>query len=664
MAPFTDTQHMFANIGDGTYTHSGIMAIRQAVAAKARITYKILFNDAVAMTGGQPAEGGFPVTAIAAQVAAEGISRIALVADDEDRLPPPSALPAGTTRHTREALDAVQRDLREYDGVSVLIYDQVCATEKRRRRKRGKMPQATQSVVINEQVCENCGDCSVQSGCIAIEPVETALGRKRRINPTSCNVDLSCLKGFCPSFVTVAGPPSAPDADPHWQGREDELSAGLPLPTLPTTARPWRALFAGIGGGGVITSGAVLAMAAHIEGKAVRTLDYTGLAQKNGTVVAHVQIADDEQALDVVRVPIGTADVMIAADLAVAAGPGVLERNAATAAVIGNLDLAATAAFKHDANLSIDAVLHRRAIERATSAGTSAYLHAVRLAEHLFGNAQAMNTMLLGLAWQRGLVPVGEAAILRAIELNGAAVTLNRRAFLWGRILAERPGLEDEILVHTLESPPAELDALIDARAAALGAYQNAALAARYRMLVNEVIARETDVLGATGSLSRAAAEGLYRVLAYKDEYEVARLHSAATYGDKPVFHLSPPLVTRIDPATGRRRKIALPGWLALPLFRVLRHGKILRGTALDLFGRQHERRMERALIEQYIGDLRAALAALNRDTLDTAIEIAALPDMIRGYGPVKDANRAKAEEKRRVLLAALAATPMPVAAE
>jgi indolepyruvate ferredoxin oxidoreductase len=288
----------------------------------------------------------------------------------------------------------------------------------------------------------------------------------------------------------------------------------------------------------------------------------------------------------------------------------------------------------------------------------------VRLAEHLFGNAQAMNTMLLGLAWQRGLVPVGEAAILRAIELNGAAVSLNRRAFLWGRILAERPGLEDEILVHTLESPPAELDALIDARAAALGAYQNAALAARYRMLVNEVIARETEVLGATGSLSRAAAEGLYRVMAYKDEYEVARLHSAATYGDKPVFHLSPPLVTRIDPATGRRRKIALPGWLALPLFRVLRHGKILRGTALDLFGRQHERRMERALIEQYIDDLRAALAALRRDTLDAAIEIAALPDMIRGYGPVKDANRAKAEEKRRVLLAALAATPMPVAAE
>ena len=548
---------------------------------------------------------------------------------------------------------AVQRELREYDGVSVLIYDQVCATEKRRRRKRGKLAQPAQSVVINEQVCENCGDCSVQSSCIAIEPVETSLGRKRRINPTSCNVDLSCLKGFCPSFVTVAGPPSAPDADPHWQAREGEFAADLKQPVIPATTKPWRALFAGIGGGGIVTSGAILAMAAHLEGKVVRTLDFTGLAQKNGTVVAHVQIADDETALDVVRIPLGTADVMIAADLAVGVGPGVLERNASTAAVIGNLDLAATAAFKHDANLLIDAVLHRRTIERATDAAASVYLHAVRLAEHLFGNAQAMNTMLLGLAWQRGLIPVGEAAILRSIELNGAAVSLNRRAFLWGRILAESPALEDEILVHTLEAPPATLDALIEARAAALVAYQNAALANRYRALVNEVVARETQVLGEPGRLSRAAAEGLYRVMAYKDEYEVARLHAAATYGEKPGFHLSPPLITGLDPATGRRRKIALPGWVALPLFRVLRHGKRLRGTALDLFGRQQERRVERALIEQYVGDLRAALAALRPDTLDVAVAIAQLPDMIRGFGPVKDANRVKAEEQRRRAAAA-----------
>ena len=377
-----------------------------------------------------------------------------------------------------------------------------------------------------------------------------------------------------------------------------------------------------------------------------------------------MQIADEELALDVVRIPLGTADVMIAADLAVAAGPGVLERNAKSAAVIGNLDLAATAAFKHDANLPIDAVLHRRTIERATDATTSVYLHAVRLAERLFGNAQAMNTLLLGLAWQRGLVPVGQAAILRAIELNGAAVAMNRRAFLWGRILAERPELADEILVHTLEAPPATLDALIEARAAALVTYQNAGLAARYRGLVNEVVAREAQVFGAPGRLSRAAAEGLYRVMAYKDEYEVARLHAAATYGEKPVFHLSPPLPVGIDPATGRRRKIAVPGWLALPLFRVLRHGKHLRGTAFDLFGRQHERRMERALIEQYVGDLRSALAALRPDTLDVAVAIAQLPDMIRGFGPVKEANRMKAAEQRRALLPRLADSAVPVAAE
>ncbi|MGE0420366.1 MAG: indolepyruvate ferredoxin oxidoreductase family protein, partial [Acetobacteraceae bacterium] len=453
LANFTDVKHMFANIGDGTYQHSGILAIRQAAAANTRMTYKLLFNDAVAMTGGQPAEGGPTVPMLAAQVAAEGIKRIAIVADDAERLPSVASLPPGVTLHTREQLDAVQRELRDYDGTSVLIYDQVCATEKRRRRKRGSMPQSTRHVVINEAVCENCGDCSTQSGCIAIEPVETPLGRKRRINPTSCNVDLSCLKGFCPSFVTLDGPPTAPDVDTHWQAREAELASALPVPALP--AKPvWRGLFAGIGGGGIVTAGAILAMAGHLEGKAVKTLDFTGLAQKNGAVVAHVQIADDEAALDVVRIPLGMADLMLAADLAVGCQPGVLERNARTGAVIGNLDLAANADFKRDGTLSIDALMHRRTIEKVTDASRSVWLHGVRLAERLFGNAQAMNTMLLGLAWQRGLVPVGEGAILRAIALNGAAVGLNKRAFLWGRILAEKPELADEILSGVVAPPP------------------------------------------------------------------------------------------------------------------------------------------------------------------------------------------------------------------
>ncbi len=650
LSSFTDVKHMFANLGDGTYQHSGSLAIRQAVAAKTRITYKLLFNDAVAMTGGQPTEGQPTVPMIAAQLAAEGVRRIAVVADEEDRLPPASALPPGVTRHTREELDAVQKSLRDFEGPSVLIYDQVCATEKRRRRKRGSMVQPARHVVINESVCENCGDCSVQSACIAIEPVETELGRKRRINPTSCNVDLSCLKGFCPSFVTQAGPPAAPSADSQWQVREGELAASLPLPVVPVPT-VWRGLFAGIGGGGIVTSGAILAMAAHLEGRAVKTLDFTGLAQKNGAVVAHVQIALEESALDVVRIPLGTADLMVAADLAVGCQAGVLERNARTAAVIGNLDLAATADFKRNAALSIDAMLHRRTIEKVTDGARSVWLHGVQLAERLFGNAQAMNTMLLGMAWQRALVPVGEAAILRAIELNGAAVKLNKRAFLWGRILADQPGLMKQILQGVIDGPPADLDTLIAHRAEALTAYQSPSYADRYRALVRDVVAGETAVAGASGRLSRAVAENLYRVMAYKDEYEVARLHASATYGEKPAFHMSPPLITGIDKATGRRRKIAIPGSVALPLFRVLRLGKAIRGTVFDLFGYQAERRQERALIDQYVGDVRMLLASLTRDNLDTAVALAELPDQIRGFGPVKDTNREKAAIRRTELL-------------
>jgi indolepyruvate ferredoxin oxidoreductase len=660
LSSFTGVKHMFANLGDGTYQHSGSMAIRQAVASKTRITYKLLFNDAVAMTGGQPTEGAPTVPSIAAQLAAEGVKRIAVVADEEDRLPPASALPPGVTRHTRDELDAVQTSLRDFEGPSVLIYDQVCATEKRRRRKRGSMAQPVRHVIINEAVCENCGDCSTQSGCIAIEPVETELGRKRRINPTSCNVDLSCLKGFCPSFVTQAGPPAAPDADTQWQAREGELAAALTLPVVPVPA-VWRGLFAGIGGGGIVTSGAILAMAAHLEGRAVKTLDFTGLAQKNGAVVAHVQIAANEAALDVVRIPLGTADLMLAADLAVACQAGVLERNAKTSVVIGNMDLAATAEFKRNATLSIDAALHRRTIEKVTDSSRSIWLHGVGLAERLFGNAQAMNTMLLGMAWQRGLVPVGEAAILRAIELNGAAVKLNKCAFLWGRILADQPGLMKQILQGMTEGPPAGLDALIAHRAAELTAYQSKRYAARFQRLVGDVVARETAVMGTPGRLSRAAAEGLYRVMAYKDEYEVARLHAAATYGEKPEFHMSPPLITGMDKATGRRRKIAIPGALALPLFRVLRHGKAVRGSILDPFGYQAERRHERALIDQYISDIRTVLAGLSPANLPVAVKLAELPDQIRGFGPVKDVNRTKAQLRRQQLLEELS-RPVPVA--
>jgi indolepyruvate ferredoxin oxidoreductase len=660
MAPYTEMAHIFANLGDGTYTHSGILAIRQAIAAKARMTYKILYNDAVAMTGGQPAEGAFSIAAIAAQVAAEGVARIAIVADDRARLPPAGEFPKHATLHAREALDEVQRNLRDYDGVSVLIYDQVCATEKRRRRKRGTMARPARAVVINEAVCENCGDCTVQSDCIAIEPVRTPLGRKRRINPTSCNTDLSCLKGFCPSFVTIADGP-APGADSRWQAREAELAAGLP-PPVPPRIGTWRGLFAGIGGGGIVTAGALVAMAAHLEGRHVSTLDFTGLAQKNGAVVSHVRIGEPADA-DVVRIPLGTADLMLAADLAVAASAGVLERCAAAAAVIGNLDLAATADFKRDPWQNIDAGLHRHAIAKVADANASVYLHAVRLAEQIFGNAQAMNTLLLGIAWQRGLLPVGEAALLRAIELNGTSVALNRRAFVWGRILAENPGLEREILGAAADQPET-IEALVDARAAALTAYQNASYATLYRERVTRAAAQESAVLGAPGKLARAAAEGWFRVMGYKDEYEVARLHAIADYGADPVFHLAPPLLSGIDPATGRRRKIAVPGWLARPLFRVLRHGKLLRGTRLDPFGRQAERRDERAMIGEYETDMAEVLSRLTADNLDSAVALALLPDKVRGFGPVKAANLAKARAERAILRARLTEPALSRAAE
>ena len=665
MAPFMDIPHMFANMGDGTYQHSGILPIRQAIAAGATMTFKILVNDAVAMTGGQPAEGHPTAISIAAQVAAEGAGRIAVVADDADRLPAASELPKGATRHVRDDLDAVQRELRAVPGVSVLIYDQVCATEKRRRRKAKKLPEATRHVIINEAVCENCGDCTEQSSCIAIEPAMTELGRKRRINPTSCNVDLSCLKGFCPSFVTMDGPPMAPPADHSWRDREPDLAAALPEPVLPA-AMPWRGLFAGIGGGGIVTSGEIVAMAAHIEGREIKTLHFTGLAQKNGAVVSHIQIGAGDQ-LDVVRIPMGTANVMLAADMGVAAGVGVLERCRMGTSVIGNLDLTSGAQFKHDPLLVIDAGLHRRTIERVTGAEGSIYLRANTLAEKLFGNTQAMNTLLLGVAWQRGLVPVGEAALRRAIELNGAAVMMNLRAFLWGRILAVQPELAEGILHGSADiHPPSDLDAVLAQRAAALVAYQNEAYAAVYRLRVQAVALREAEMFGKSGPLALAAAEAWFRVMGYKDEYEVARLMTEAAYdaAAKPAFHMAPPLITKIDRLTGRRKKIAVPGWLALPLFRVLRHGKRLRGSALDLFGRQEDRRAERAMILAYDDDMRVVLKKLSPASLGAALTVARWPDAVRGFGSVKLAGWHAVQARRPALLAALDRAPLATAAE
>ncbi len=493
--------------------------------------------------------------------------------------------------------------------------------------------------------------------------MDTDHGRKRRISPTSCNTDLSCLKGFCPSFVTTTSdaPIGAVDHATVWAAQEAELAAGLLEPALPGAAQSWRGLFAGIGGGGIVTCGAIVAMAAHLEGRQVSTLDFTGLAQKNGAVVSHVQIAD--AGLDVVRIPQREADLLLAADMAVGAGADVLGRCKPGAGVVGNLDLQPGSAFIGQRDLVIDAGLHRRAIGRNTAAARSRFLHGSALSERLFGNAQAMNTLLLGMAWQMGLVPVGRGALLRAMELNGTAVALNRRAFLWGRILAANPALADEIMADRAPLP-ATLDALVDRRVAGLTAYGNPKLAARYRGLVDAARDRETALAGGPGALTRAVAEGWFRVLAYKDEYEVARQHAAASYGEAPVFHMAPPLFSRVNPATGRRRKVGIPGRLALPLFRLLRHGKALRGTALDPFGWQHERQVERELIAEYERDVRHALDRLRPDTLAAATELAALPMDVRGFGPVKAASLVAAQPRRTALLAQIDTPTLAIAAE
>lgn len=657
LSGFTDLPHLFVNMGDGTYQHSGLLAIRQAVAAKARITYKILYNSAVAMTGGQPVDGGPSAARMAQQLWAEGVGRIAVVADDPARLPPARDLPPGAERHTRGALDAVQRAFREHEGVSAIIYDQVCATEKRRKRKRGAMTQPATTVAINPRVCENCGDCTTQSNCVAIEPIDTAYGRKRRISPSACNTDLSCLKGFCPSFVTVSGPRRHVPA-PHLAALEGGLPARLPPPVVPALAGPWRALFAGVGGGGIVTTGAIVAMAAHLEGRAVRTLDFTGLAQKNGAVVAHVQIAPEERLLDVPRVPAGRADLLLAGDLAVAAGRDVLFRVSRRGHVVGNAQLPAVAAFVRDPDVTLDAAAHHDCLAAAVPEGGACWIDATRMAEALFGDAMAMNTLLLGAAWQRGLLPVGEDALLESIALNGTAVAVNHRAFLWGRALAAEPSLAAEVLGEAQE--PLGLAALIEARAAELVRYQNESLARRYRALVDRAAEAERAALGEAGAFARAVADGYFHVLAVKDEYEVARLHSdpdfiaaitAGTEGGGIRFHVSPPLpLLGIDPATGRRRKLALPGRLMLPLFRLLARGKVLRGTVLDPFGMQKDRRLERAMVAGYEDDMAAAIGALSPTSHAAAVALARHPFSVRGFGPVKLASHAKAEPARQDL--------------
>ncbi len=675
---FSKRAHVFANLGDGTYYHSGSMAIRAAVAAGVNITYKILYNDAVAMTGGQPVDGPISVPRIAQQVAAEGVKRIALVAEDPTRWDDRSALLADRpglhfTVHHRDTLDEVQRELREFQGVSVLIYDQVCAAEKRRRRKKGEFPKATQRVFINEMVCEGCGDCGEQSNCTSLLPQPTEHGLKRRVDQSSCNADYSCIKGFCPSFVSVEG------VEPHKTRpvavkAETSPAAALPEPAASAFDGMHNILITGIGGTGVITIGALIGMAAHLEGKGVSVLDMTGMSQKNGSVTSHVRIARDAAQLKAQRIPTGEADLILGCDMLTAGAPDAIAkmRPGRTYALVNTFEQP-TGHFAQDPDWAFPADQVRALIDESVE-GRVDFIDATGLATRLMGDAIAANLFLLGFAFQKGAVPLSSAALLKAIEINGVAVKANQAAFGWGRQAAlDLPAVVREaspaspVQVVAVQRPQT-LKALVAERSATLADYQDAAYAKRYTDVVERVQQAE-QLHGAQGSrdaLTRAVASNLFKLMAYKDEYEVARLYTdgrfheklAQQFDGKPVlrFHMAPPIFGRRD-AHGRPLKQTFGPWM-LPALRVLASLRRLRGTALDPFGRTVERRTERQLIADYVGLIDRVLDRLAQApfdaVIDTAVAVARVPEQIRGYGHVKDESIVQARVRWGALMEAL----------
>jgi len=662
-AAFSKVPHVFQNIGDGTYFHSGYLAIRAAIAARVNITYKILYNDAVAMTGGQPVDGVTSVPLIAQQMAAEGVKRIALVTEDLSRYEDRSSLPALVTIHDRKQMDDVQRELRELPGVTVLIYDQTCAAEKRRRRKKGEFPDLAKRMVINEAVCEGCGDCGVQSNCVSILPKETEFGRKRAIDQSSCNKDYSCAKGFCPSFVTVEGGTLKKNKAGAGKSSLDDGWGMLPQPQLPSIASPYNILINGIGGTGVITVGALMGMAAHLEGKGASVLDMTGMSQKNGSVTSHVKIAETPERLRAQRIATGEADLVLGCDMLTAgAADAISKMRPGRTMVVVNLHEQPTGTFAQQRDWEFPTTQVRELIEEAVggSAGVD-FLDATRLATALMGDSIAANLFMLGYAWQKGLVPLSEASLLRAIELNGVAVAANQRSFLWGRRAAvdlkrvERVATPAQaVVVHM----PDSLDAIVDKRVAFLSDYQDAAYAAQYASLVARV--REAErAQGLGNKLTLAVAKSLFKLMAYKDEYEVARLYTDGRFveqvkaqfeGDvKLRFNLAPPLFAKKD-AKGHFMKAEFGGWM-WGVFKLLAKMKGLRGGAFDLFGYTAERRMERALILEYRGMVEGMLDALDAGSHATAVALASLPEQIRGFGHVKEKAVAEYRMRQQELL-------------
>ncbi len=661
---FTDEKHVFVNLGDGTYFHSGLLAIRAAIAAKANMTYKILYNDAVAMTGGQPVDGVMTVPQIVQQVLGEGASRVVVVSDEPQKYGRHARLPAAVTVHHRNELDTVQRELRETPGTTVLIYDQICATEKRRRRKRGRLPAAERRAFINDTVCEGCGDCSTASNCLSVEPLQTALGTKRRINQSSCNVDLSCVNGFCPSFVTAEGArPRQPGGAGH--AAPEPARASLVEPALPALDEPCRIVITGVGGTGVVTIGALLGMAAHLEGKGVTVMDVTGLAQKGGSVFSHVQIARTPEEIRASRIPTGAADLLLGCDEIVTASADALLRTrpGITRAVINSAHTP-TAAFVLDRDWKFPAAAAESDI-RASIGEACEFIDASALALEHLGDTIYANPLLLGYAWQKGWIPLTRAALLRAIELNATAIEKNREAFEWGRHAAQHGAAAHNAGDKPQVAAPAQaLDTLIRERTELLTSYQDAAYAARYRSAVDRLREAESALSGSgLLPLTEAVARNLAKLMAYKDEYEVARLYSdpafleklRATFDGEPgkdyrlTFHLAPPLLAPRN-AQGELTKKPFGPWM-LRVFRLLARFKGLRGTPVDPFGRTAERRMERRLADDYIALVDEFCNTLDASSRAIALELARLPEQIRGFGHVKERSVLLAEQRRGELL-------------
>ncbi|MBW8756256.1 MAG: indolepyruvate ferredoxin oxidoreductase family protein [Burkholderiales bacterium] len=658
-APFTTEKHIFANLGDGTYYHSGLLAIRQSLSSNVNITYKILFNGAVAMTGGQPVDGQIDVASTTRELEAEGVKRIVVVSDEPERYDSGVRLAQGTTVHHRDELDATQRELREVPGVTVILYDQTCATEKRRRRKRGTMAANPRRVVINEAVCEGCGDCSVQSNCLSVEPLETEFGRKRRINQNTCNQDFSCANGFCPSFVSVEGALRKPRVA---TAKDAPALPEIPMPVLPAASTAWGIVVAGIGGTGVITIGQLLGMAAHLEGKGVVTQDAAGLAQKGGATWSHIQIADTQDAILTTKVDAAKADLVIGCEAIVAANPvtlGVMREGRTYVAL--NTHRSPTASFVNDPDWQFPGGKCETAIEAAVGKSLLGAFDADAVATRLLGDSIFTNPLMLGYAWQQGRVPLSHAALMRSIELNGVQVEKNKQAFEWGRRCAhDLASVQAQFaaaqVIEFVRKP--SLVETVQRRVDFLTGYQDADYAALYATIIDRVKAAEAPL--ASTRLSETVARNLFKLMAYKDEYEVARLHTDPAFlaklsdqfedGFKLKYHLAPPLLAARD-AKGHLVKKTYGGWMQRA-FGVLAKFKGLRGTAFDVFGYTAERRTERALIAEYRALVDELLGALTVERLADAVALAALPDEIRGYGHVKERNLEKVRVKWAALLA------------